>query len=110
MEVIKNISKDRKSIVRAMTTSDSITNHGGATITIDELFIFDKGENGFTDLVVVMRDTDGTYISTKSVTVIETVQAILDVVSADEILSGLSLYIGTKKSKNNREFYYLELA
>lgn len=81
----------------------------GSTITVTGLAVDNRPDrDGVVITVGYIKTADGQIYTTISDTVIRGIDALIDYV-CDEDLDSVDVKVATKTSKNNREFYVLEL-
>lgn len=107
MEILKSITKSKKSIVNALNSTEGLKDHVGEEIVIDELIKMKKDDDR---VVLVLHDkkTDA-YLNTISPTILDGIDAIFTSYSEDEIAEGVAIMIMTKKSQKGRDFLYIDL-
>ena len=81
----------------------------GTTITLSGIAVDNRPDrDGQVITIGYLKDKEGNIYTTISDTVIRGLLALIDYMS-DEGIDEVDVKIATKKSKNNREFYILEL-
>ena len=81
----------------------------GTTITLSGIAVDNRPDrDGQVITIGYLKDSEGNIYTTISDTVIRGLLALIDYMS-DEGIDEVDVKIATKKSKNNREFYILEL-
>lgn len=110
MQILTNISSDRKDFINASNSTPSIKEFKDKVLNIDKIFVFEKLQAGETKTVVVLHDKDtDSYMSSTSQTILDSVESIISVFNKDEILAGVGAKVMSKLSRNNREFFYLDI-
>lgn len=98
-------SKDKLNAIAALP----LQSIKGNTITLTGIAVDDRPDrDGQVITIGYLKDSEGNIYTTISDTVIRGLVALMDYM-CDESLDEIDVKIATKKSKNNREFYLLEL-
>lgn len=115
MEILKNISADKKDIVRAGNAVSGFKDAIGKPITMVGVFLYTKEEENKdgvleTKTVSAIKTSDGEFYTSISPTVKNSLQLIADTSETEEIINGIDVVIKSKKSNGGREFLYIDLA
>lgn len=115
MKIIKSVGTEKKDIVRAGVSVATFKDYIGEPVKMVGAVIFEKTEPDektgemVTNTVTAIKLGDGTFISTISPTINNSLETILAVYTEDEITHGIEVVVKTKLSNAGREFLYLDL-
>lgn len=115
MELITNITNDKKDLVKANNAVLGFKDCLGDTIKMCGVVIYNKDEVDektgeiTTKTVSAIKREDGEFITSVSPTVKNSLEMIVATYSEEEILSGIDIIIKSKKSNANRDFFYIDL-
>ena len=115
MKIIYNSSNEKKDIVKANNSVDTVKDILDTQFTCTAIIIFDKEqideETGDTDTktVVALKNSNGGFYTSISPTVKSSVEAIVEAYTQEEITSGIDIIVKSKESKAGRDFYYVDL-
>ena len=114
MEIIKTTTNEKKDIVRATNAVTGAQDIVDEEVKLLDAIIYDNAdEDGevtrVTSLKIIRENGKEEFITSISPTIEKSVDTILSLYSDDEIKSGLMVAVRTKKSKADRNFYYIDL-
>lgn len=109
MKVIYNSSNDKRDIVKAGTTPNTLKSLVGEEINITNVIMFeDVKEDMNTVKVCSVQLADGWYVTT-SPSIIDTIEMIIEGYSTDEIHSGIPARVQSGRSSKGREYFTIAL-
>ena len=115
MNIITNYLSEKKDVVRANNSVNTVKEIIGKSFICNGVLVFEKdGENEkgevVTNTVIALKDSrSGEFYTSISPTVLSSTQAIIEAYEKEEILSGIEVVVKSKKSNNDRDFYYIDL-
>lgn len=115
MKLITNICEEKKDIVKAMNTTDTMKDVVGEELTINGVIIYEKDEEDEktgdvkTVTVTAIRTAEGTFYSSISPTVKNSIDAVMEVFTEEEIKAGINIFVKSKTSNGGRDFIYIDL-
>lgn len=115
MNILVNITSDKKDLVKAGNAVKGFKDVIGEKIKMTGLIIYEKEEldekTGEVKKAIVscVKMENGEFITSISPTVKNSLQLIANTYDADEIKAGVDVMIMSKKSNSNRDFLYLDL-
>jgi len=116
MKVRVNTLNNKKDLIHAGNAVTMFKDVIGESLTLTGIIIYEKEEvdekTGAIDTKVVscIKNKDGEFISSISPTIENSLNLILGAFEPDEITQGIDILVKGKKSKNNREFIYIDVA
>lgn len=115
MELIVNITSDKKDLVKANNAVDGFKDFVGEIIKMTGVIIYTKedvnektGEIERKTVSAIKKD-DGEFITSISPTVKNSLDMVVQTYSEEEIKAGIDVVIKSKKSNGGRDFLYLDL-
>lgn len=115
MEILTNYLSEKKDIVRANNSVNTVKEILDKPFTCNGILIFDKeseNEKGevITNTVIALKDKEsGEFYTSISPTVKSSVDSVVSAYSKEEVESGIEIVVKSKKSNNDRDFYYIDL-
>lgn len=114
MEILKSVNCDKRDFVKAGVAVDTVQEHSGEILKVTGMIIATKySEDEQKDVEVtaikVADDAGDFFITSISKTVKESAETIISAFDESDFKGGLEIVIKSKKSKANRDFYYLDL-
>lgn len=115
MEIIRKTFEDKKDIVNARNTVESIKKLKNKTVKMVGFMTYiDIQENDNGELVDVnaftIKTDDGKFYSSISKTALDSLNTIVELFPDDEIRAGIDVTIETHNSNSGREFLTIGLA
>jgi len=116
MEIIKNITSEKKDLINAANSTVGFKDIVGTPVKMIGAIIYKKEEkNAKTDqieikTVVSIKKENGEFVSTVSPTILQSLEMVLESYSEEEVKAGIDILVKSKKSGVGREFLYIELA
>lgn len=108
--MIYNASENKKEAVKAGVTPHTLQELKGKDIKVTNIVVSSKTNEDTGEIVNVCSVKVGNeYYSSISKSVFDSVQTIINFFEPAEIVSGIDLVVDSGKSKNNREFLYLNI-
>lgn len=115
MEIIYNSLEDKKDVVRANNSVNTVKDILGQEFKCIGVLIFEKegvdektGEQ-VTNTVVALKSEDGEFYTSISPTVKGSIEAVIGVYDKEEFTQGIDMVVKSKESNNGRDFYYIDL-
>lgn len=115
MQILTNITADKKDLVKANNAVVGFKDCIGEVINMKSVIIYTKEEldekTGVLECKTVsaIKKGDGEFITSISPTVKNSLDMIVNTYSAEEIQEGVEVMIKSKKSNGGREFIYIDL-
>lgn len=115
MEILVNVTSDKKDLVKAGNAVKGFKDVIGSKIKMCGAIIFTKDEvdektgEATTKIVSAIKGADGEFITSVSPTVKNSLELIVNTYDKDEILKGIEVMIKSKKSNAGRDFIYIDL-
>lgn len=110
MKTIVNVSSDKKDLVKASNAVTAFKDVVNTPITMTGVIIYEKvEEDGETKVVSAIKLDDGSFVTSISPTVQNSLESIVEAYDEDEIKAGLPVMVKAKASKQGREFLYIDL-
>jgi hypothetical protein len=115
MEILVNISSDKKDLVKAGNAVTGFKDCIGNVIKMTGAIIYTKEEENDkgvmeTKTVTAIKDDKGEFITSISPTIKNSLEMITNTYDEDEIKTGIDVIIKSKKSNGGRDFLYIDLA
>ena len=114
MKILYNSTTDKKDVVKANNSVDTVKDILNKPFVCTGIIIFEKDttdeDSGEvkTNTVIAFKTDEG-FVTSISPTVLSSTEAITSAYSEDEITSGIEMVVKSKKSKADRDFYYIDL-
>ena len=105
MEILKAITSNKKEVVNAINSRDSMKKHKNEEIIINGIVIFKDNDKTISSI----KTSDDRYFSSVSESVKETLNTICSIFTKEQILEGIKVRIKNKMSRNDREYLIIEL-
>lgn len=100
---------DKKESFKAVVTPHTMQELKGQEIVITNLVITEKTDENGEIINVTSVKVDDTYYSSISKSMFDSARVIAEMFDPDEILNGFTVLVDSGKSKNNREFLFLNI-
>jgi hypothetical protein len=110
MNIIKNTCTDKKDVVKAGNTTTMFKDVIGDTLTITGVIIYEKEEEGEQKRVSAVKLSDGSFISSISKTIANSLENLLGVYEDEEVRAGIEVIVKSKTSNGGRDFLYIDVA
>lgn len=115
MKILVNIGCEKKDVVKACNCVDTFKEYVEQPFISNGILIYEKEdvneETGVAENVTVtaIKRSDGSFITSISPTVKNSIDAVIEVYDEEELTSGIEMVIRSKRSNAGREFFYIDL-
>lgn len=105
MDLTIAITTNKKDIINAVNSRDSLKRQKNKELTINGIVIFKDGDKE----VSVIKTVDNKFYSSVSQSVKDTLITICTLFTEEEITSGIQIKVNEKVSRNDRNYLVIEL-
>lgn len=115
MEILKSTLTNKKDVVKANNTVNTVKELKDKTLTLTGAIVFRREEADEetgevkTTTACVIKSKDNNFYSSISQTVLKSLDTILETFEQSEIEQGIDIAIKTSKSNKGREFFFIDL-
>lgn len=111
VNILYNVGCDKKDIVKAGVTSNTLQDLKETKLTVKGILFFDKPDvdTGEIKQVTALKLKDGSFVTSISPTIRNSAELIAESFEEEIEKTGIEIMVCKKKSKSNRDFFYLDL-
>jgi hypothetical protein len=116
MEIIINTSTDMKDLIHAANNAEMFKDFLGEKVKMVAIIEYTKDEKNDktgemeTKTISCIKTDKGQFIATISPTVKDSLDVLYNAFTPEEIAKGVDVVIQSKKSKNGRDFIFVDIA